>query len=83
MGGILPRASRRLSLQQVVCLVRRWEGWLPLVMRQSHAGGGKLFVDYAGDTAPVVVDRRKGEILDVRLFVAVLGGSSLSFAYAT
>lgn len=39
-------------------LFRRWEGRLPLVMRQSHAGGEKMFVDYAGDTAPVVVDRR-------------------------
>lgn len=64
-------------------LFRRWEGRLPLVMRQSHAGGEKLFVDYAGDTVPVVVDRRTGEIRDAHLFVAVLGGSSLSFACAT
>jgi transposase len=64
-------------------LFRRWEGRLPLVMRQSHAGGEKLFVDYAGDTVPVVVDRRIGEIRDAHLFVAVLGGSSLSFACAT
>jgi transposase len=64
-------------------LFRRWEGRLPLVMRQSHAGGEKLFVDYAGDTVPVVVDRRTGEIRGAHLFVAVLGGSSLSFACAT
>lgn len=64
-------------------LFRRWEGRLPLVMRQSHAGGEKLFVDYAGDTVPVVVDRRTGEIRDAHLFVAVVGGSSLSFACAT
>jgi transposase len=64
-------------------LFRRWEGRLGLVMRQSHAGGEKLFVDYAGDTVPVVVDRRTGEIRDAHLFVAVLGGSSLSFACAT
>ncbi|WP_374531935.1 IS21 family transposase [Novosphingobium sp.] len=64
-------------------LFRRWEGRLPLVMRQSHAGGEKLFVDYAGDTVPVVVNRRTGEIRDAHLFVAVLGGSSLSFACAT
>ena len=64
-------------------LFRRWEGRLPLVMRQSHAGGEKLFVDYAGDTVPVVVDRRTGEVRDAHLFVAVLGGSSLSFACAT
>jgi len=63
-------------------LFRRWEGRLPLVMRQSHAGGEKLFVDYAGDTVPVV-DRRTGEVRAAHLFVAVLGGSSLSFAYAS
>ncbi|MFH0301458.1 condensation domain-containing protein, partial [Bradyrhizobium sp. 31Argb] len=27
---------------------------LALVMRQHHGGGEKLFVDYAGDTVPVV-----------------------------
>lgn len=64
-------------------LFRRWEGRLPLVMRQSHGGGEKLFVDYAGDTVPVVVDRRTGEIREAHLFVAVMGGSSLSFALAT
>jgi transposase len=64
-------------------LFRRWEGRLPLVMRQSHAGGEKMFVDYAGDTVPVVVNRRTGEKRDAHLFVAVLGGSSLSFACAT
>jgi transposase len=53
------------------------------VIRQSHAGGEKLFVDYAGDTVPMVVDRRTGEVRNAHLFVAVLGGSSLSFACAT
>ena len=64
-------------------LFRSWQGRLPLVMRQSHAGGEKLFVDYAGDKVPVVVDRRTGEVRDAHLFVAVMGGSSLSFACAT
>ena len=64
-------------------LFRNWEGRLSLVMRQSHAGGEKVFVDYAGDTVPVVINRRTGEIRDAHLFVAVLGGSSLSFACAT
>lgn len=64
-------------------LFRAWAGRLPLVMRQSHAGGEKMFVDYAGDTVPVVINRRTGEIRDAHLFVAVLGASSLSFACAT
>ena len=30
-------------------------------MRQIHLAGDKLFVDYAGDTVPVIVDRLTGE----------------------
>src|SRR5271165_1888119 len=63
-------------------LFRGWEGRLPLTMRQSHGGGEKLFVDYAGDTLPVV-DRQTGEVRAAHIFVAVMGGSSLSFACAT
>jgi transposase len=42
-------------------LYRAWEGRLSVTMRQSHAAGDKLFVDYAGDGVPVVIDRRTGE----------------------
>ena len=52
-------------------------------MRQSHGGGEKLFIDYAGDKMPVVVDRLTGEVRDAHIFVAVMGGSSLPFGYAT
>ena len=34
-------------------LYRNWEARLSVTMRQSHAGGDKLFVDYAGDGVPV------------------------------
>jgi transposase len=64
-------------------LYRGWEARLPVTMRQTHLGGDKLFVDYAGDTVPVIVDRRSGEIRSAHLFVAVMGGSSLSFAHAS
>jgi transposase len=30
-----------------------WEGKLSVTIRQTHLGGDKLFVDYAGDTVPV------------------------------
>lgn len=63
-------------------LFRGWEGRLPLTMRQSHSGGEKLFIDYAGDKVPVAC-RQTGDIRDAHIFVAVMGGSSLSFAYAT
>jgi transposase len=62
-------------------LYRGWEARLPLTMRQTHLGGDKLFVDYAGDTVPVIVDRMTGETRAAHLFVAVMGGSSLSFAH--
>ena len=33
---------------------REWAGKLDLVMRQEHRAGEKLFIDYAGQTVPVV-----------------------------
>jgi transposase len=64
-------------------LYRSWEAKLPVTMRQSHSGGEKLFVDYAGDTVPVVVDRLTGEIRRAQIFVAVLGASSFTYAQAS
>jgi transposase len=55
---------------------------LPVTMRQNHAAGDKMFVDYAGDTVPVVIDRLSGKTRAAHLFVAVLGASSLSYAEA-
>jgi transposase len=43
----------------------------------------KLFVDYAGDTMPVIVDRLTGEIRQAQIFVAVMGASNFSYAEAT
>ena len=64
-------------------LYREWEGRLPVTMRQTRAAGERLFVDYAGDGVPVVVDRLTGEIRMAQIFVAVLGASSFTFARAT
>lgn len=63
-------------------LYREWAGKLHLSMRQVHKAGEKLFVDYAGQTLPIV-DRSTGEIRDVQIFVAVLGASNYTFAEAT
>jgi transposase len=51
-------------------------------MRQIHKAGEKMFVDYAGQTLPIV-DRSTGEIRAAQIFVAVLGASSYTFAEAT
>jgi len=64
-------------------LFREFERRLSPVMRQHHPAGDKLFVDYAGDTVPVIVDPRTGRTRGAHIFVAVMGGSSLSFAHAS
>lgn len=64
-------------------LHRSWEARLPVTMRQTHLVGDKLFVDYAGDTKTVDVEPRTGLTRQAHIFVAVMGGSSLSFACAS
>lgn len=61
---------------------RTWVGSLDPVMRQKHKAGEKLFVDYAGQTVPVV-DQKTGQIREAQLFLAVLGASSYTYAEAT
>ena len=63
-------------------LYRAWKKKLDLVMRQDHKAGEKLFVDYAGDTVPVVSEET-GEVTEAQIFVAVLGASNYTFAEAT
>lgn len=50
-------------------------------MRQNHKAGEKLFVDYVGDTIPIV-DTETGESRPAYLFVAVLGASSYTYTEA-
>ena len=61
---------------------RAWQGKLDMVMRQDHRAGEKLFVDYAGQTVPII-DRATGEIREAQIFVAVLGASNYTYAEAT
>ncbi|NLS75454.1 hypothetical protein E3H11_42990 [Bradyrhizobium brasilense] len=42
------------------------------------AAGDKLFVDYAGEGVPMVIDRRAGKRRSTQIFVAVLGASSFT-----
>ena len=60
----------------------RWLAHQELVLRQDHAPGDKLFVDYAGQTVPIV-DRHTGECRVAQIFVAVLGCFNFSYAEAT
>jgi transposase len=61
---------------------RQWVGKLSVTMRQTHTPGEKLFVDYAGQTVPII-DSMTGEIRYAQLFVAVLGASNYTYAEAT
>lgn len=51
-------------------------------MRQAHGAGDKVFVDYSGKK-PHYVIQATGEVIEVELFVAVLGASNYTYAEAT
>ena len=63
-------------------LYRDWLGRRGLTMRQVHRAGAKTFVDYSGKKASIV-DRETGEVIEVELFVAVLGASNYTYAETT
>ena len=62
-------------------LYGEWRRGITATMRQTHAAGEKLFVDFAGDTVPVF-DAITGEARGVKIFVAVLGASNYTYAEA-
>lgn len=62
-------------------LYQDWAGKNKLTMRLNHKAGEKMFVDYAGQTMPVI-DPKTGEIRDAEIFVAVLGASSYTYTEA-
>lgn len=60
---------------------RAWSRRIDTVMRQHHTFGEKVFVDWAGDTVPLI-DADTGEVTSAHLFVAVLGASNLTYVEA-
>jgi len=63
-------------------LYHQWAGKLDVCLRQTYRAGEKLFVDYAGQTLPVQ-DSVSGVIREAQLFVATLGASNYTYAYAS
>ena len=61
---------------------REWAMGLKSSMRQTHIAGEKLFIDYAGQTVPIV-DATTGEITRAQIFVAAFGASNYTYACAT
>ena len=53
-------------------LFREFERRLTPVMRQNHAAGDKLFIDYSGKRVSIV-DPTTGEVRNAEIFVGVLG----------
>ena len=60
---------------------RAWKKSVSPTMRQHHAAGEKLFVDWAGDTI-AVFDPATGVEHRARIFVAALGASNYTYAEA-
>ena len=60
----------------------RWLGAQEVVMRLSYPAAERAFVDFSGDTVPVV-DPESGEVAKAEVFVAVLGCSGMLYVEAT
>jgi len=56
-----------------------WQKDIDVVMRQEHKLGEKVFIDWAGDTIPII-SPKTGEVSDCYLFLGVLGASNYIFA---
>lgn len=74
--------NRCYSYSQFCARYEDWRGEQQRSMRQIHPAGEKLFLDYAGQTIPVVC-AASGEIRQAQIFVAVLGASNYTYAEAT
>ena len=61
---------------------RRWVGRLSPVMRQRHAAGERMFVDYSG-TRMVVIDPTTGATRPAEIFIAVMGASNMTYVEAS
>jgi transposase len=60
---------------------KRFVSTLEPALRQPYKAGEKLFVDWAGETIPVV-DASSGEVWRAHLFVAALGASNYTYTEA-
>lgn len=74
--------NRCYSYSQYCRLYASWCLKQKRSMRQIHRAGEKLFVDYAGQTMPII-NPDTGEVRFAQIFVAVLGASNYTFAEAT
>jgi len=64
-------------------LYQKWRKGLDISMRQEHLAGEKLFIDYAGQTVPIINPETGKAELEAQVFIATFGASNYSFAEAT
>lgn len=64
-------------------LYQSWKAQKDVPIRFNHKAGEKLFIDYAGTTVPVVINRKTGEAQDAQIFVSCLGASQLTYVEAS
>jgi transposase len=62
-------------------MLNEWEMQDKATMRLTHTPGEKLFIDFSGDK-PSWINPETGELMTPELYVAVLGGTSYTFACA-
>ena len=74
--------NRCYSYSQYCDRYRHWLKKQKRSMRQTHKAGEKCFVDYCGQTMPVI-DAASGEIRQAQIFVGTLGASNYTYAEAT
>jgi len=74
--------QRPYQYSQFCDLYGGWKDKLALAMRQTHRAGEKAFIDFSGKK-PAIVDPATGEVIEVELFVMVMGASNYTYAEAT
>jgi len=74
--------NRCYSYSQFCERYNHWRRLQKRSMRQQHKAGEKCFVDYCGQTVPIVC-ASTGEVRMAQIFVAVLGASNYTYAEAT
>ena len=74
--------NRCYSYPQFCARYRDWCGRQRRSMRQIHKAGEKCFVDYCGQTVPII-SPSTGECYQAQVFVGVLGASNYTYAEAT
>jgi len=69
------------SYSQFCYHLQQWfdhkESWLHM----DHKAGDKMFIDYAGKKLQII-DKATGEIMDVEVFIAILGASQYTYVEA-